>query len=314
MERDIVIFGAGEVGAKAYSFVKEEIRCGNIFFCDNNSEKWGEVYLDAVILSPEELLRKIESGDRVDIIVAVGKIVDEIAGQLLRMGILRECIYAYDRCDEKIKKCEDIYGKIEYSQDGEESYLKQKFAQKEEGVFVDVGANHPFLYSNTFWASKRGWRGINIEPDEINFKKLCMFRVNDINLQIGIGSKEDVLTFYRFSRHQSNTFDKNRALEVSKRIGEEFIEEKIPVKTLQTVFDEYNIKEVDILDIDAEEMDFEVLQGIDWNKVQIECILIEQRTKNLREVMESDICSFLSTKGYEPVNKYNRTVIYEKKK
>ena len=314
MDRGIVIFGTGKVGEKAFHLVKDEIRCDNTFFCDNDPKKWGGEYQDIIIISPEELERKIEGGDRFNIIVAVGNDVDEIACQLLRMGILRGCIYAYNQHYNQISKYEEIYGQIEYSQDGEESYLKQKFSRKAKGVYIDVGANHPFLYSNTFWASKRGWCGINIEPDEANFYKLCLFREKDINLQIGVGDKEGVLAFYRFPTHQANTFDKKRALEVSERIGEEFVEEKIPVITLQAVFDEYNIQEVDILDIDAEEMDFQVLQGIDWNRVQIECILIEQRTKNLREVMESDICSFLSTKGYEPVNKYNRTVIYEKKK
>ena len=55
-----------------------------------------------------------------------------------------------------------------------------------------------------------------------------------------------------------------------------------------------------------ERMELEVLYSIPWSKVNITCLLVEQRGMSLREVVESDVCKFLKNMGYSPVNKYNQ--------
>src|SRR3989344_4572766 len=78
----------------------------------------------------------------------------------------------------------DLLGKRSYSQSGEDMILRSIFDDKKEGFYVDVGAFHPKLYSNTYYFYKRGWRGINIEPNPgANFG----IRKGDINLKCGIG-------------------------------------------------------------------------------------------------------------------------------
>lgn len=73
---------------------------------------------------------------------------------------------------------------------------------------------------------------------------------------------------------------------------------------------EYDIREIDFIDIDVEGMELEVLASIPWEEVNIRCILIEQKNMNLPEVLESEAYKLLDAHGYVPVNKYNRTVIY----
>ena len=53
-----------------------------------------------------------------------------------------------------------------YSQEGEDMVLRSFFeGQKNyKGFFVDVGAHHPYRFSNTLHFYKKGWRGINIDP------------------------------------------------------------------------------------------------------------------------------------------------------
>jgi len=60
-----------------------------------------------------------------------------------------------------------------FSQNGEDiSFAKMisKNVLPPEGFYVDLGAFHPFVYSNTCLLSKLGWRGINIDanPNVIN--------------------------------------------------------------------------------------------------------------------------------------------------
>lgn len=44
----------------------------------------------------------------------------------------------------------------------------------------------------------------------------------------------------------------------------------------------------------------------------IECILVEQKRMNLYDIIASKVCAYLRDRGYIPINKYNRTVVYEK--
>jgi hypothetical protein len=37
-----------------------------------------------------------------------------------------------------------------YSQEGEDLILRRIFEHKQKGFYVDVGAYHPFLFSNTY--------------------------------------------------------------------------------------------------------------------------------------------------------------------
>ena len=54
--------------------------------------------------------------------------------------------------------------RISYSQFGEDLWLADYFSDKRDGFYVDVGAFDPANVSNTLLLYRRGWRGINIEP------------------------------------------------------------------------------------------------------------------------------------------------------
>jgi hypothetical protein len=68
--------------------------------------------------------------------------------------------------------------RISYSQFGEDLVVRMHFMgnfDNSVGRFIDVGAFHPFKYSNTMLLSQLGWRGINIDCNPVKiagFKKL----------------------------------------------------------------------------------------------------------------------------------------------
>ena len=42
------------------------------------------------------------------------------------------------------------YGKLSYSQEGEDVVLRRIFGENKNGFYVDVGAHHPIRFSNTY--------------------------------------------------------------------------------------------------------------------------------------------------------------------
>src|SRR6185436_8799288 len=100
-----------------------------------------------------------------------------------------------------------IHARVSYSQEGEDLLLARLFEHDAQGIYVDVGAHHPFRFSNTCLLSKKGWRGINIDARPGSMRLFQRFRPNDVNLELGVSEHPGHLEFYVFAEPALNTFD-----------------------------------------------------------------------------------------------------------
>lgn len=191
-----------------------------------------------------------------------------------------------------------------YSQAGEDSILYGIFNKKmqngEKGFFVDIGAFHPTLHSNTFRFYISGWRGINIDacPGSMNlFNKI---RPRDINLEIGIGEIKGQSTYYLLDEKSTmNSFSKQNLIDhgMLKGVKEELL---VEMRTLEEILDAYsnNFKEIDFLSVDVEGLDYQVLKSNNWEKYRPKVIVVEINCSNTEDVKESEIYNFISDRGY----------------
>ncbi len=204
---------------------------------------------------------------------------------------------------------------ISYSQEGEDMILKALYQSRKnyKGFFVDVGAHHPVRFSNTYNFYKKGWKGINIEPSPTAMGAFKLIRRRDINLNLGVASKKDILTFYCFNEPALNTFSQEIALRVNSTEKYRIIQEiKINVLPLSEILDSHvpaGIK-IDFLSIDVEGLDFEVLQSNNWEKYKPEYLLIEDNVA-LDRIPESKVYQFLTNIGYQVIAKTLRTLIFK---
>jgi FkbM family methyltransferase len=193
------------------------------------------------------------------------------------------------------------YSLSSYSQEGEDLILQRIFEYKNVGFYIDVGAYHPFRFSNTYLFYLKGWRGINIDPTPGSMRLFNKFRKRDINLEVGIGEKEDTLIYYMFNEPALNTFDENLA---KKRDGEKgyYIIKELSIKVypLSKILEEYlpEGQKIDFLTIDVEGKDFEVLKSNDWSRFRPKVVLVEILSSSIEEVFESPIYIFMKENGY----------------
>jgi FkbM family methyltransferase len=193
------------------------------------------------------------------------------------------------------------YSLSSYSQEGEDLILQRIFGYKNVGFYIDVGAYHPFRFSNTYLFYLKGWRGINIDPTPGSMKLFNKFRKRDINLEVGISEKEGVLTYYIFNEPALNTFDENLAKKRDGKKGYYIIKElSIKVYPLSKILEEYlpEGQKIDFLTIDVEGKDFEVLKSNDWSRFRPKVVLVEILSSSIEEVFESPIYIFMKENGY----------------
>jgi FkbM family methyltransferase len=166
--------------------------------------------------------------------------------------------------------------KYEYQKKYENKYilfLKNYFNRKKKGFYIDVGSYHPIRLSNTKFLYDKGWQGINIDISKKSIDLFKIARKTDINLNIGIGNKNEFSDAY----FQKDLFHSNTLVyEHSKKFLANAIKKKIKTLTLDSVINRYaKNKKIDYIDIDCEGKDLEVLQGLNLGQYQIDLISIE---------------------------------------
>ena len=192
-----------------------------------------------------------------------------------------------------------------YSQFQEDLILDKLLQYRKNGFYVDVGAFDPYRFSNTMHFYRKGWSGVNVEPNKEHWKRFIKFRSHDINLNAGIGDKKGKLTFYSIDPPTLSTFQKDQADAYIKK-GFKLLEKaKVPVFTLKEVLAKYaKNKKIDFLSVDVEGMEIGVLKSNDWKLYRPNYLCVESADySDTKEGSDSykGIRIFLKSAGYKKI-------------
>jgi FkbM family methyltransferase len=188
--------------------------------------------------------------------------------------------------------------------------LRHLVGDKRDGFYVDIGANHPIRFSNSFYFYLRGWRGITIEPmadSEALFRKL---RPRDTSLEVAVGVAS-TSTFYVFEETCYNTFDKPLADSLVEQnisaLMQTLSVRKIP---LAEVLSNHlpKTQAMDFLSVDAEGLDVEILSTNDWRRFRPKYVVAERHDNDPSRPLNPS--EFLSSVGYTPVAQTRFSMIY----
>ena len=206
------------------------------------------------------------------------------------------------------------YGVRAYSSEGEDLILKRIFDKKQKGVYIDVGAHHPFRVSNTYLLYKQNWTGINIDPMPGSKALFNKHRPKDINLEIGVSETKQQSTYFIFNEPALNTFSTEKVKEYTQAARYRVIaEKKIDTLPLADILDQYLAKDVtiDVMTIDAEGLDLQVLRSNNWNKYRPTYVLAESPPFEVFETGSSELCQFMQQVGYSMFAKTYYTYFFK---
>ena len=191
-----------------------------------------------------------------------------------------------------------------FSQEGEDMILDNLLKFKRGGFYIDIGAYHPRQFSNTMRFYQRGWHGLNVDAMPGSMKLFNRLRPRDINVEAGLSSSNEEMTYYIFKEKALNTFDES-SLERLRQDG--FVPiKKISISsyTIMQILDKYVDKnqEIDFMDIDVGGFDEKVISQMDFRKYHPNIIMLE------KQGMENN--SILEDNGYKLSASTSRTAIY----
>jgi FkbM family methyltransferase len=207
-----------------------------------------------------------------------------------------------------------------YSQDGEDMLLRPLLLadtpdyDNYQGFYIDIGAHHPFRYSNTMHFYEQGWRGINIEPTPAAIELFNQYRGRDINLNIGIGGERGKKTLYQYSESSLNSFEQH-APEGNEAAYKVVGTVEVEIYTLAQTLEQYLPANtaIDFMSIDVAGLDLALLNSNNWDQYRPRFVLVEDVDSNFSKLDASEVYRFLADHNYEIAGKTLRTLIFKQK-
>jgi FkbM family methyltransferase len=177
----------------------------------------------------------------------------------------------------------------------EKELVRAFFSGRPTGFFVEVGANEPDEFSQTWHLEQRGWRGVLVEPQASCCERLRQQRRNSVVFQVACSAPEKageavfhVSNASAFSSLERHVDDPSVVYERS---------ERVKVVTLDQILEGLGNPEIDFVSIDVEGTELDVLRGFNLARYRPTLILLEDKVHDLAKH------SYLKKMGYKLVRR-----------
>lgn len=197
--------------------------------------------------------------------------------------------------------------KLCYAQQGEDLVLRRLLGRNmkktisEGGFYIDCGGYHHTQESVTRFLYDLGWDGIVVDMSETSIEGFRQHRPRDIAICCAVAEHDGQIEGYFFGDVAlTNTCDEDFALRMDGGRGK-IKKRSIPAKSLSTIIQEHDVKEIDFLNIDLEGFELPALNGFPFDKVKPRCIAVEIHGRSIAAVASTDVFRKIVENGYTHV-------------
>lgn len=199
---------------------------------------------------------------------------------------------------------------LSWSQYGQDLYVDKYYKRKHNGFFVEIGGLDGERFSNTLLLEKsRHWNGILIEAIPRLYNQMKQKDRNCFILNACVSSEDDMQIFIDAEALSSS--EKAMTKQHKDRIDREHMQKQatrinVYCKRFIDILNKLGQYRVDYFSLDVEGGELIILNGIPWEKVDIELFTIE--TDQHRD----EIVKFMKSKGYENIKTIQGDDVFRK--
>lgn len=169
-----------------------------------------------------------------------------------------------------------------YSQNSEQEHILNYFKNTPRGTYLDIGAYDPEVFSNTRALYELGWKGVLVEPADMNHEVLRKYFEHDKEIQLiktCVGDYDGEITFYDSGGDAISSTDPVHVEKWTKGYKVNYTKVVSPICTFASLIEKCAIKKFDFINIDVEGVDFQILRQIDFNAVGCSLVCVENNGK-----------------------------------
>lgn len=203
---------------------------------------------------------------------------------------------------EEWLKLEAKYGPHYYSIGVDEWIIRDALQDRRDGTFVDVGASHYRLGSNTFYLEQHlGWSGLAIEPRTEFAPDYAQHRPRTKFVAMFASDRADAKA--QLFVPASNLFVASRTKEeaVKESGGETVTAREVPTTTLNAALEQAGIERIDFLNMDIEGAEPLALAGFDIDRYRPQLVCIEAHLGERQFILD-----YFADHAYDLIGKYLR--------
>ncbi|MCH9679956.1 MAG: FkbM family methyltransferase [Deltaproteobacteria bacterium] len=193
---------------------------------------------------------------------------------------------------------------LSYAQQGEDLVVQAVLDRLgiKRPRYLDIGAFHPSIASNTYRFYVQGSRGVLVEPNPSMAALLRRARPQDVVLEVGVSVDAQTTADYYVVRAspQLNTFSAEQAERYIAEGGQGAIERvvKMPLRSIDDILDEhFGQAPPDLVSIDVEGLDLQLLQTMSFDRVRPAVLCVETLIYGTTKQREP-IATLLAEHGY----------------
>ncbi len=198
-----------------------------------------------------------------------------------------------------------------YAQFGEDVVAAGLLRGVSKGVYVDVGAFDPVLYSNTYHFYKRGWRGLVIDPNPVLTGRYAIARPGDTFINCGVAESKGLLTYHEFNYPAYNTFNAKEASEYLYANSKLKVLNRrhLAVRPLAEILSKNKINHIDFLSVDAQGFDLQVLQSMGTMRPTVIAVEVQS---GLTYLEGNPVYEYLTSIGYKLAGVTDITLLFKR--
>lgn len=178
-----------------------------------------------------------------------------------------------------------------YSQCGQDKWLIENlFRNRIDGVFVDIGAHDGVCFSNSYYMEQLGWSGVAVEPmphlfEKLNQNRNCQCVNGCISQEAGERMFRQIDGYAEMLSGLVDEYEPKHLARIEREIdqhGGSYKEFPVECFTFNTLMTELGVEKIDYLSIDAEGVELKVLKSIDFSKIEISVLGVENNYADYR--------------------------------
>lgn len=206
-----------------------------------------------------------------------------------------------------------------FGQYAEDVIVRKQFPKrKRDGRYLDIGAYHPFRFSNTAYLWMKGWSGVNVDANPKSIELFRKVRKGDVNLCAAIvpqSAIEQGLTEIEL-RLPAKRDDKS-GISATGTLNERIAEAgemtdtvTVPAQAIQQILQAHDLRGLDYLNVDVEGHDEQIIADFDFSCCKPKVITIEDYAPNLVAAVVTPTARILTGQGYELFARMGPTSVF----